>query len=255
MKDINFPLRWWRVAPNFGDLIGPYIVNKITGRPVTYVPPNRKHLLSVGSIVEQANENSFVWGSGTFGDEPPNSLSKKARYLAVRGPLTRNLLRYNGVIAPRIYGDPALLMPRYFDTAVKKEHEIGFVVRWSDNKWKNLSMPEGIRIIDLKSNDVVTTLIEILSCEKIITSSLHGLIIADAYEIPNAWIISNSPRGHEFKFNDYFLSVDKIRKPIEYKHIVDNWSYKTFSQIKYDSRSIQIDLDLLLSVFPDTNLI
>jgi pyruvyltransferase len=245
-----FPLRWWKVAPNFGDLIGPYLINSITGRPVAYVPPNRKHMLSVGSIIEQANENSLVWGSGSFGDEPPNSLSKSAKYLAVRGPLTRNLLRYNGVKMPRVFGDPALLMPRYYQNLVPVEHDIGFVVRWSDNKWKTLPPLEGVKIIDLNSDDVTNVLDQIFSCRKIITSSLHGLIIADAYEIPSAWIISNSPRGHEFKFFDYFLSVEKIRTPLEQNFILNNWNYHSLSQVKYDKRPIHIDLDLLLSFFP-----
>jgi pyruvyltransferase len=42
----------------------------------------------------------------------------------------------------------------------------------------------------------------------ILSSSLHGLICADAYGIPNAWIwLSEKLRGGDFKFRDYRLSI------------------------------------------------
>ncbi len=49
--------------------------------------------------------------------------------------------------------------------------------------------------------------------ENIVSSSLHGIILADAYGIPSAWLSSETPKGLEFKFYDYFLSVSKLQKP------------------------------------------
>ena len=55
---------------------------------------------------------------------------------------------------------------------------------------------------------------QIKSCENIISSSLHGLIVSDAYGIPNVWIkISDNINGGEFKFKDYFSGVKREYKP------------------------------------------
>lgn len=44
----------------------------------------------------------------------------------------------------------------------------------------------------------------------ILSSSLHGLIIAEAYHVPNVWIEFGKPLiGGHFKFHDFFLSVQR----------------------------------------------
>ena len=63
-------------------------------------------------------------------------------------------------------------------------------------------------MIDLITNDVVRTTNEILECECIISSSLHGLIVPHAYGIKALWMkFSDKLSGDNTKFYDYFESI------------------------------------------------
>jgi pyruvyltransferase len=220
------PLTWWTNTPNFGDLLSPYLVKKMTSLPVRLVGPKASGMqrlnplvqekfsyLAIGSIISRANSKSVVWGSGAFGTETKKDLSKHATYLAVRGPLTRNLLRIHGINCPAVYGDPALLIPRVFNPAVEKKYKVGVILRWAEKQWNSVSVNDDVKKIYLGTDDIEGTLQQILQCENIVSSSLHGIILADAYGIPSAWLSSETPKGLEFKFYDYFLSVNKVQQP------------------------------------------
>jgi len=214
------PLTYWTVTPNFGDLLSPYLIEKLSGKKVkhTYLKPGnlrkpykgRKHkttpsYFAVGSIASRTNNHSIVWGAGTFGTEIEKDLKNEAKYLAVRGPLTRNMIRIHGGECPEVYGDPALLIPGIYSPSITKTHEIGLIVRWPEADWASKQVDDNIKIINFGTSKIEPTLDAILSCNKIISSSLHGIILADAYNIPSAWLTSDTPKGLEHKFYDYFL--------------------------------------------------
>ena len=251
LLDNKIPLIHWPVAPNFGDALSPWLIEKLTGIATMQNAGEVASYVSIGSIINRVRDNSVVWGTGSFGPEPPRQINPRAEYAAVRGPLTRSLILDRGGKCPRIYGDPALLTPLLYQPPAKKTHEIGVVVRWSDRKWKSGIVGEGVRLIDLGTDDVEPTLDMMLSCEKIITSSLHGLIIADAYGIPNAWLFSSSPKGREYKFYDYFLSVDKVRHSqcvdLSEIELTIESLVKRFS---FDGRPINFDPTVLLDACP-----
>ena len=51
-----------------------------------------------------------------------------------------------------------------------------------------------------------------MSCEYIISESLHGLIIAESYKIPNLWInVSDNKSKNQgsFKYLDFYHSIGK----------------------------------------------
>lgn len=266
LEDGAIPLTWWSVAPNFGDLLSPFLVSRITSKPVKFVhlrPGSRVKYdylklrkknfsyLAVGSIIRRANSKSVVWGSGAFGTEGKDCLNDKATYLAVRGPLTRNLLRINGIHCPEVFGDPALLLPGYFYPQVKKKYKIGIILRWSEKEWNNLVPDDSIKKIFLGTDNIEGTISDILSCERIISSSLHGVILADAYGIPSAWLGSTTPKGLEFKFYDYFISVNKVRKPqtIDFSSgriSIDNLN----NNLQFDDRQIDFNPAPLLDACP-----
>ena len=89
---------------------------------------------------------------------------------------------------------------------------------------------------------------DICSFEAIVSSSLHGIIIADAYEIPNVWIsLDENHPDDNFKFKDYYLSVNKdISKPLNF----DTITPEVIQDHLQSWQKPTIDLDKLLSVCP-----
>ena len=214
--DGKVPLNYFTYRPNFGDLLSPWLLTKMTGREVVVADRTKPHYVMIGSIMNQGTSESVFWGTGTYGTEGKDEIAPGARYTAVRGPLTRAKLGASkgfGIRVPAIYGDPALLLPLYYMPRVPITHEYGVVVRWSERAWAKAEYGPGVKLIDFARADIEGVIDDLLSCRKIITSSLHGLIVADAYGIPNAWLASDSPRGGEYKFLDYFASVQKFRVP------------------------------------------
>ena len=94
---------------------------------------------------------------------------------------------------------------------------------------------------------------EVCSCQKIFSSSLHGIILAQAYGIPAQWIqITNTPihRDANHKFADYFLGAGlPVQKPISIE--LTKESLSQLMQISPERVHISSDLiERLLEVFP-----
>ena len=199
-------------TPNWGDALSPILCSKLSGKPVKMMLWQHQHrYLVIGSILENANARAQVWGSGFIWsdgklDEPPEAVH------AVRGPRTRAKLLAMGIECPEVYGDPALLFSYFYDPVVEKKYEVGVIPHFSDKntEWiKNLPLDPSVRIIDVEGG-IEEFVREVKSCELILSSSLHGLICADAYGIPNMWVkLSNILYGGNFKFRDYHESVGR----------------------------------------------
>jgi pyruvyltransferase len=209
---------------NFGDLVNKYLIEKLSGKKVIRIESQyfkHNHLLAIGSILGNANDKSIVWGSGFISDDSFSQIIPK-KVLAVRGKLSREKLLINGVDCPEIYGDPALLLPLIYNPKRKTKYKIGIIPHYIDKNhpWIKLieTKCEGIKIIDIQQKKPLSFIDDILCCEIIFSSSLHGIIVADAYKIPNSWIkLSNKLIGDEFKFHDYFSSVNKNQEAFKVK--------------------------------------
>ena len=251
VEDGKVPLVWWPVAPNFGDLLSPWLIEKMTGIPAGKPRPGGPSYVSIGSVIKRALPGSLVWGTGMFGQEAETELQPDATYLAVRGPLTRARLLSHGMSCPEVYGDPALLAPLYYHPEVKKTHEIGVIVRWSERKWQKVEPGPGVRLIDFGTDKIEETIDAILSCKRVVTSSLHGLIVADAYGIPSAWLASTTPKGRDFKFHDYNLSVNKHRTPKKYDLAAHPLTVEQLDKVfDFDGRAIEFHDRRLLDACP-----
>lgn len=241
---------------NLGDILSPIIARHYTEREILRISKRgsqrRDHYLMIGSIAQRITPYSMVWGSGLISDTATCRATPKEIY-AVRGPLTRQRLLDQGIECPEVYGDPALLLPEVFaPQKVEKKYDFGIIAHFNDQKdpWLKQSFLQNEKIIqiDVMNKDPYESLKQILECKAILSSSLHGLIIPDAYGIPSLWIEFTKPfeDGH-FKFQDYFHSVGrKVEGPIKVNTLK---SVADFSP-HFESYKIQIDLEKLKQAFP-----
>lgn len=248
--------RWKKSNYNWGDDVNSILVNIISSKAVIPYQScffKRTHYLCIGSIIQwYSDENAVIWGSGLL--YPVKSLKSPKQVLAVRGPLTRDCLMKCGISCPPIYGDPALLFPRYYKPIIQKQYKFGIICHVSEinDIKKKFDLKDNCLFINIKRYGKWTNFIDqILSCEIILSSSLHGIIISDAYSVPNLWcqFTNYIAEDNGFKFKDYYLSVKKnIDKPFLFKTPID--SNRLESLVKETWTEPKINLDLLLEVCP-----
>jgi protein O-GlcNAc transferase len=245
-------LHWYTGTPNWGDSINPALVEAISGKKPIYHHPHpsskRPFYLCTGSVMALANEHSIVWGAG-FMSENSILKQKPKQICAVRGPLTRQKLVDQGIECPKVYGDPALLYPRFYQPKVTKKYKLGIVPHYvdQDNPWFAKKRKD-VLVIDVKTDDIQGFIDQLASCEYIASSSLHGMIAADAYGIPSTWLrFSDKVLGGDFKFMDYFASVGRTdTQPL----MMQKRTKVTDIMAYFTDYTIDIDLDKLMAACP-----
>ncbi|MGM1054076.1 MAG: polysaccharide pyruvyl transferase family protein [Pseudomonadota bacterium] len=250
----RYPVYFYGKVRNVGDRLNFFLVENISGRRVHNVRTALfPHLLPVGSILHFGNLNSVVWGSGLIREEDAFSV-RFGSAVALRGALTRAALAQHHDLGEVVLGDPALLMPMFFKPSTpSKTYHIGIVPHLSE---RNLEIFKGIEsesvtLIDvgLNEQEFISRLCE---CEYIVSSSLHGLILSDAYGIKNQWaIFSDLVIGGGFKFMDYYsttINPNEVPRVIlarqELEALLEE--IEKISSVKGFSE----DIERLLAVFP-----
>lgn len=200
---------WWSKGPapgNLGDILTPIILDHFGIKYEYHKSPRSAGLLCVGSIAKFAGPKTVVLGSGTMRES--DTLSYLADWQFVRGPQTRRKVIECGGDCPEIYGDPALLMPIIHYPTVSKGSEVGIVPHYVDYEYVVNKYGKDHKVINVLNDNPFEVIDQIVSCSKIVSSSLHGIILAHAYGIPAAWVqFSDKLSGDGIKFVDYFESM------------------------------------------------
>lgn len=212
-------LLWWDGRPNFGDAVGPWLAGRLSG--MTPVNGWRRGLrtpalATAGSIAGWLEQSgSALWGSGLMGPLAEDILVRlrgleQVRVHAVRGRNTRaELLRKTGWDVPAIYGDPALLLPRFLPASGGTGGGIAVVPHLDHRGCMENSSGPGITLVDVREG-VETVAGRIASAEVCISTSLHGIIVAQAYGVPWVWLRVSDRliSGDRYKFEDFFTTLD-----------------------------------------------
>ena len=249
---------------NLGDDLNYHLIKALSGKKVVaynqFYHGVQTNYMCIGSVIDWlADEKTIVWGSGILNlrteseNNKVNCLSKDS-IRAVRGRKTRQILQDAGKDCPEIYGDPALLLPLVYHPSISIiAGRIGIIPHYKDlnnpNIRRLLESNERAILIDVKHyKDWHNVIDSIVSCEFIISSSLHGLILADAYGVPNQWIIvGNGLPGGAFKFEDYYSSVCKNGIPFK---ITNTTTMKELETMKQTYQSIDFNPLPLLRACP-----
>ena len=250
----DLPLYYWnekwhgRTFVNFGDYLSLKLVERVVEGPVRVYKKQsswkEKKLLAIGSIMFFARDNDVVWGTGVSGRKQDKK-DFKFRQLdvrAVRGPLTRKFLKDTFQIeSPEIYGDPALLMPYLFPEfkrAKKPRYDYIIIPHYSEeelflkDEWDNVVYPTD------PWDEVIS---KILDSRFVISSSLHGIVVAEAYGIP-ARMLHISDNEPIFKYEDYYLGTNR-----------PNFRYATSVEEAFEMGGeppFECDLEKLYNAFP-----
>jgi hypothetical protein len=197
----------WCLSNNVGDVMTPWLIEKITGEvPLwsTYTSAIPK-LMVCGSILNHASPYTTVWGAGLADSNDELGL-EGVSVNAVRGPLTAWRVAREGKSVSHV-GDPAMMAPMFHEAAFspreKAPHRLGVVAHYVNQvefyKWAREMDVPFINVFDSPEQFIG----RLTQCQTIISSSLHGLILADAYQIPCVWVAgTNKLGGDGFKFHD-----------------------------------------------------
>lgn len=239
------PLFYWNGSHdnNFGDMISKDLVARIVGKPIPSAPARQQipgqAFLALGSIIHEARTGDVVWGSG-FRVKTTYDTYSNLDVRAVRGPITRLLLLNKGIPCPEIYGDPGLLVPLFFPEFQREEPLYEYIV--IPHFYQVSCFRDEPNLVS-PSQDWRVVLHYILRSKLVISSSLHGIILAEAFGVPARLfrhpVLCSEPL---MKFYDYFMATG--RPNYKFAH-----SIKEALEIG-GAPPIDIDLTPLLNSFP-----
>ena len=198
-------VRWGKRRSNFGDLLGPLVARRILARHGLLNPPLGRRLFTVGSVLHFARTGDAVWGTGRNGKVAPETHRfTDLEVAAVRGPLTAEFLRDRGIAAPDVHGDPGVLLADLFPEWASDGVRSGalYVPNMNDVR----PAPDGIETLS-PIGSVPAIVRRLASAELVVASSLHGVVVAEAYGVPARLVVPE----HEslFKYRDHYAATGR----------------------------------------------
>jgi len=195
-------LFWWNTVPNLGDVLTRLLLEHY-GHEVEWASPAEAEFVGTGSVLEHFDRSAVtLWGTGRAGRTAPLTDLSGARVLALRGIHTLALVRGSTV---DVLGDPGLLVTDIVPPPDKRygtEQVVAIVPHWQDRDRARATYPS-CEFVDVMG-DPVQAITQIAHADRVVSSSLHGLVLADAYGLPRMWDWFDGVQGHGFKFGDYF---------------------------------------------------
>jgi len=261
--------RWRRQeAPdgNFGDEITIDLLRRLFSIEAEPVAMPEAELIATGSILDAYDRQRWrrrlfaygrrhrwasdlhVWGAGAMHWRSSVKWPQRLHYHAVRGELTAARAGLNGVVL----GDPGILVSRLM-TRPADRVAVALVPHWSE--WEHaraLDLPKSWILVH-PEQPAMDAVAAIASAELVVSSSLHGLITADAFDIPAIWAAPNERIhwAHEFKFKDHASSRRRpFNEPVAYREVLAMCETKRGDIATTPGRKVAEWQDDLVKAFP-----
>ncbi|WP_180186963.1 polysaccharide pyruvyl transferase family protein [Acinetobacter sp. YH01012] len=273
-ENFAIPMYWYDDVSNFGDWLSPWLVSCLAKKPVintAHLESSEKSLFAIGSIIQSCESKHGeidIWGSGLIHPLDSNNKKINKRLVklkqcniksihAVRGALTASQLRSKlNLTVPDIYGDPAMLIANIYEPQqINVKSKISICPHYIHQKYfeKVEAIKEQFNIIDVH-NSPESVITQIANSDLCISSSLHGIIIAQAYNIPWVWLKFEGHylKGDDFKFFDYFSNMLDPHKFNSVEIKADDVNLAVFQDIakKACVMEVKSSLALLRESFP-----
>ncbi len=217
-------LFYWNARHNWGDQLSPLLVEHFTGIETHYSSPQTAEFVCVGSVLDVLpyGWDGIVAGSGLLNEGTSLQGLSRANVLGVRGNLTAAKLAYGGNRSfPITVGDPGLLADEL--VTARPVFDLGIVPHWSDHSLihKFLHLAREFEVVVIPATTPPLEVVKrIGSCRKIVSSSLHGVVVADAFGIPRRAerfpAMFNGWEGGEYKFHDH---ASAIKLPMKFGEV------------------------------------
>ena len=208
----------WNLGDSLGYVVTSYMLEK-RGLSLNNWVEKRRHFGCIGSYVFTSFQHLTIWGGGLL-CKPDLFKSwflrlkmfrypfSKYDFRAVRGPLTREQVLKYGHKCPKVYGDPAILMPFIYTPQCEVTHELLVIPQFYTEAVFREKHPD-LYMVSMNTNDYKSVIDAIASSKKVITSSLHGIILAEAYGVPAVFFRGLGKR-EDFKYMDYYYSTNRF---------------------------------------------
>lgn len=207
---------YWNLTDNLGDSLSYVVYHWMLARKNLTPESKAKktcHLMGIGSIVAEKQFDSVIWGSGIHTLAKLYKLFKWRKVVkydirALRGPITQTMMLKSGYDCTDIvYGDPAVLMPKiYMPESSPKKYDVSVI-----NHFSIQSEQEGtLHQINIQTKDYRYFIDEIVASKFVISSSLHGIILAESYGVPAIFLNEQGKMYPEIiKYFDWYLSTGR----------------------------------------------
>jgi pyruvyltransferase len=219
---------------NFGDELSYVIVKRLVDLKlqrnvklqIEHLPTSESGpcLFALGSIFHFVRPGDYVWGTGVnpIHTQCKPDMFKDVEVFGARGFLSIKYLvddcsRSGVKISYKniSLGDPALLLPFLFPEyrrARFPEHKLCIIPHYNDrNVWHLLEPYKSSIMWTEESYDTVIRYI--LDCSLVVSSSLHGIVVAEAFGVPARWLSLPGSKTllteGTFKYNDYFSATNR----------------------------------------------
>jgi pyruvyltransferase len=235
---------------NFGDELSRRIVAEVSGRRVRWAPPESASVTGIGSVLEHvaaADGPGAIWGAGLRRSEfAPSAWANRrpSRFLAVRGELTRDAL---GLDASTPLGDPGLIVRALYRRSTRPRgivvipHFLAFKSHGARRQMA-VARSRGMRVL-APSASYERICEEVSRAELVLSSSLHGMVVADALDCPVQLVSFGETAEPSFKFADYESVFGSSSAFVSLTEVLESRMAGVFDRAAVRSQNVRDDID------------